>query len=78
MESSEIVELHLFKLVSSLSEVLLVTGSISEIAPKVKNSERNCASVFSRQVSCRSTNKGVLWIVTWDYSILVVNLDKIH
>lgn len=61
---------------SSVPEVLLVTGSISEIAPKVKNSERNC--VFSRQVSGRSTNKGVPWIVTWDYSILVVNLDKIQ
>lgn len=58
--------------------MLLVTGSISEIALKVKNSERNCAYVFSRQVSGRRTNEGVPWIVTWDYSILVVNLDKIQ
>lgn len=58
--------------------MLLITGSISEIAPKVRNSERNCASVFSRQVSGRSTDKDVPLIVTWDYSILVVNLGKIH
>lgn len=54
-----------------MSEVLLVTGSISEIAPEVKNSESNCASVLSRQVGGKNTNKGVPWIVTWDFSILV-------
>jgi len=48
--------------------VLLIAGSVSAIAPKVKNSERNCASVFSRQASGRSTNKDVPLIVTRDYS----------